>query len=159
MCARAPGGSRVDDPRRGVDIQGQQMTMTVNDGARARKASAQQPMTITRRSLVAVDDDQMSAGQRLVQPLGQMDEQRAIFRRPFARDIVIAGHCQHATQPGLDLGKDGGVTDVAAMHSQIAALDDVADARIQCAMGVGQNGDPHQRHGRDSVQKWFVRRH
>lgn len=135
------------------------MTMAIDDGAGLRKASAQQPMTIARHGLMAVDHDQMAARQWLIQPLGQMNEQRAILRRPFARDIVIAEHRQHPTQPGLDLGQDGGMTDVPAMHGQIAGGDDVLDARIERTVGVGQNGDPHQRHGRDSIQYGRVMSH
>ena len=151
MSARASGRAGVDDPGNGVNIQRQQMTVAVDNGAGARKASAQQVMAMARRGLMAVDHDQMSARQWLIQPLGQMNEQRAIFRRPFARDIVVTEHRQHPTQPGLDLGQDGGVTDVPAMYGQITALDDFADARIERTVGVGQDGDPHQWHDRDSV--------
>ncbi len=159
MGARASGSAGIDDPGRGVEIHGQQMTVTINDGAGARKTSPQQTMTMTCRDLMAVNHDQAPAGQWLFQAFGEMNEQRAILCRPFARHIVVAEDSQHPAESRLDLGEDGGVTDVPAMHGQIAALDDFPDARIECTVGVGQNGDTHQRHGRNSIQNGRVMSH
>lgn len=152
MGARAARRAGIEDPGDGPEVFRQLVAVPVDDDARERKAQAQQAVTIARRHLMSMDQHQGTARQWLLQPLGQVDEQTPILLRPFAGDVVVAEHRQHPSQPGLELGQDGGVTDIAAMHRDVAAGHDLLDARIKRAMGVGQQGDPHLCHGRDSVQ-------
>ncbi len=160
MRARTPGRARVKNPGPGVDIHRQSMAVSIDDRPGRRKTSAQQAVTIARIGLMTVDHDQMSAGQRLIQPFRQMHEQLAIFLRPFARDIVIAEHRQHPPQPGLKLGEDGGMSDVAAMHGQVALAHQLLDARIERAVRIGQDGDTQPIYARKIFRMrrtWFHR--
>ena len=136
------------------------MAVSIDDRPGLRKTSAQQAVTIARIGLMTVDHDQMSAGQRLIQPFRQMDEQLPIFLRPFARDIVIAEHRQHPPQAGLKQGEGGGMSDVAAMHGQIALTHKLLNARIERAVSIGQDGDAHALHAGKTFWKrrtWFHR--
>lgn len=160
MRARTPGRARVEDPGPSVDLQQQPMTVSIDDCPGMRETSAQQSVTIARIGLMTVDHHQMPARQRLIKPFRQMHEKLPIFLRPFARDIVIAEHRQHSPQPGLKLGEDGGMSDVAAMHGQIALTHEFLDARIKRAVSIGQDGDTQSIHAGKTFWKrrtWFHR--
>lgn len=82
-----------------------------------------------------------------------MHEQLPIFLRPFTRDIIVAKHGQYPPEAGLELGQDGGVTDVTAMDGQITLTHDILNARIECAMSIGEDGDTHPIHARNLIRK------
>lgn len=159
MGARTAGRARVDDPGQGIQVQRQAVAVSVDDGAGLRETPAQQSVAVAGGDLMAVDHGQTAAGQGLIQPLREMDQQTPVFFRPFAGDVVVAEDRHDPAEPRLELGQDGGAADVPAVDRQIAAGDDLLDAGIERAVGVGQDGDTHLIQGREAVLEWFARVH
>ena len=153
MGTRAACRAGIQHPGRGGEVFHQPVAVAVDDDPRLGKACAQQSVTIACRHLMAMDQHQEATRQWLLQPFRQMDQQAPVLLRPFSGNVVVSEHRQHTAQAGLELGENGGVTDVSAVHGEIAAVHNLLDARIERAVGIGQKRDAHLGHGRDRVQE------
>lgn len=153
MRTRTPGGTRVQHPRRRLKVFDEPMAMAVDDRTDFGEAGAQQPMPIPRRHLMTVNHRELAAGQRLLDPFRQVDQQLAVLLRPLAGDIIVAKDGEHAPKPGLQLREDGRATDVATVHGQIAPGNDLLDTRVDRPVSIRKERNPHLCHGCDLFQK------
>jgi hypothetical protein len=122
------------------------MAVAVDDGARLREASAQPSVSILRRGTVAVDHDESTAGQVFDDLERQPRQQMLLALGPFGWHVVVPEHRGDAPGARPQLRQHPGIADVAAVHREVALRDDVCDARVEHAVGVGKEGDPlHQK--------------
>jgi len=117
--------------------------MAVNHGLGVRVAAPEGPVTLGNGDrLVAVDDNQVTAGQRDPSLTGQMLEDMAFVCRPFLGHVVVAPNGDHLLAR-LERQQDVRPTDVAGVHRHVAIGHQIRDPWIEKAMCVSQQCYAH----------------
>lgn len=117
------------------------MTVAADDGPSGWPALAHAGMAHAGRPLVAVDDDQGTAGQCDLALQRQVGKAGLIIRRPVPGRVVITGNREHRRAFMFERGKDVVTTHVAGVHNPVTPRGHIGHAWIQVAMGVRDQGD------------------
>lgn len=142
MGARAASRTGVQHPRQTLAVRHHAVAMAINDDPRLGIASAQAFMTASGGHAVTVLHHQEPAWQLDLGALGNPLKQRLLLGRPFAVDIIVAAHRIHLPQARLQAGQHGNRADIPAMHGDVAVRHQRQHARVDLAMGIGEQGHP-----------------
>lgn len=135
-------GTWIQHPWQDLTVEDEPMTVSIDDGSGARKASSQPRVPVACWSLMAMDHHQPPTRQIDREPVGDLIEQLTVALGPGLRDIIVAAHGEHATPARLQLGKHTGLPDVSTVDREVTGGHQVGDPVVQRAMRVRQDRDP-----------------
>ena len=137
VAAGAAGGTGVEQPGGWSEVLQQAVAVAVEHGAGGWMGGTQAGMPTAGGMPVAMFHHQNAARQWHFEPLRQ-GRQIGEIAQPLGRDIVIATHGEHPPGGRCQRFQYSAGTDIAGVYRERAILREFRDARVEHAMGVGQ---------------------
>ncbi len=137
VAAGAAGGTGVEQPGGWSEVLQQAVAVAVEHGAGGWMGGTQAGMPTAGGMPVAMFHHQSAARQWHFELLRQ-DRQIGEIAQPLGRDIVIATHGEHPPGGRCQCFQYSAGTDIAGVYRERVILREFRDARVEHAMGVGQ---------------------